>query len=195
MIRRSFRSVKFAGLAAALLTVFLVPSVPAQEAKFNSLRIQAVAMGTSTQLGRITNVTITIRELSTEEDRTALLQAFQQKGSQGLARALGKMPSCGRIAITGTIGYDINYARIIDTPNGRILRFVTDRPVDFREVWTSSRSQDYNLSAGEIELSGEKGKGAGTLLPACEFKMDKDNQLTIDLRRNAWKLTNVDIHE
>lgn len=194
MNRRSIlQGVTMAGFAAAVPT--FVSSASAQEAKPKSMRIQAIAQGTSTQLGTIVNVDIIIREFSTEEDRQALIAAFQAKGSQGLSRALGKMSSRGRIALTGTLGYDINFIRLIESPTGRMIRFVTDRPIRFGEAWHDTRSSDYDLSAGEINLSGEKDKGTGTLMPACQFTLDKDKGLEIELRKNAWKLVNVSVHE
>ena len=33
----------------------------------------------------------------------------------------------------------------------------------------------------------------GGLLPACQFKIDKEGQLRIELLRNAWRLANVRI--
>ena len=182
--------------AAAAAAVFFATAIgsPAQESKPPG-HISAVAQGTSTQLGQMVNVNIIIREYSTPEEQKALIEAFQQGGGKGLARALSKMSSKGRMAITGTLGYDINYIRLIETPQGRTIRFVTDRPLRMGEKWHDTRSADYDLSAGEIVLSGEKGKASGTLLPACQFKLDKENQLEIELRRNAWKLVNVSIDD
>lgn len=197
MKRRSIlQGATMAGLAAAMPAFALVPSARAQEEKPKSMRISATAQGTSTQLGTIVNVDIIIREFSTDAERQALIEAFQTKGSQGLSRALGKMSSVGRIAITGTLGYDINFIRLIDTPTGRTIRFVTDRPIRFGEAWADTRSRDYDLSAGEIILSGgDKDKATGTLLPACEFTLDKEKGLEINLRKNAWKLVNIRVSE
>ena len=197
MNRRSIlKGATMAGFAAAVPTISLLPSASAQEEKPKSMRIQAIAQGTSTQLGTIVNVDIIIREFSTEEDRQALIAAFQAKGSQGLSRALGKMSARGRIALTGTLGYDINFIRLIETPTGKTIRFVTDRPIRFGEAWHDTRSSDYDLSAGEIVLSGgEKDKATGTLLPACQFTLDKDKGLEIELRKNAWKLVNIRVSE
>ena len=196
MKRRSIlQGATMAGLAAAVPAFALIPSARAQDEKPKSMRINATAQGTSTQLGSIVSVDITIREFSTDAERQALIAAFQAKGSQGLSRALGKMSSVGRIAITGTLGYDINFIRLIESPAGRTIRFVTDRPIRFGEAWADTRSSDYDLSAGEIVLSGEKDKSTGTLLPACEFTLDKDKGLEINLRKNAWKLVNIRVSE
>jgi len=53
------------------------------------------------------------------------VEAFDKAGSEGLFNALEKMPSKGRIAITGTLGYDISFIRKIPTENGFKIRVLT----------------------------------------------------------------------
>ena len=96
--------------------------------------IDATAMGTSTQLGKTVNVKVIIYEFSTPEDREVLVDAFKKGQNQGLVNALTKMKSVGRIAITGTIGYDLSYINLIPTPTGRKIRFITNRPIKFGEA-------------------------------------------------------------
>jgi hypothetical protein len=154
--------------------------------------VQAIAMGQSTQLGRQFSVNIYINEISSPADQKALLEAFQAKGNEGLVNALSKMSGKGRIAITGTLGYDVNYIRIFKQADGStVLRMVTDRPITFGEAWADTRSRDYNLSGLEIIISRDKKKKSGTLLPACEFKINKENHLEIEAYQNPWKLTNI----
>ena len=157
-----------------------------------SIHIQAQAMGTSTQMGRNYNITLIIQELSSEEERTGLLEAFQQKGNEGLVNALSKMQSKGRMQITGTLGYDVAYVKTIPQPDGSTrLRIVTDRPLRFGEVWADTRSSDYNLSGVEIVISKDKKHNTGVLYPACQFKMNKENQLELELFENPWNLVNI----
>ena len=154
--------------------------------------IQGTARGQAQQLGRMFSFNLWIDELSTAEDQKALLEAFNAKGNEGLVNALSKMPSKGRISITGTLGYDVNYIRRFKQPDGTTkIRLVTDRPITFGEAWSDSRSSDYNLSGMEIILSPDKKKNSGTLLPACQFKIDKDNQLEIEAFQNPWSLINI----
>jgi hypothetical protein len=153
---------------------------------------QAQAMGQLTQVGKTFNVTVRIQEYSTPEERQALVDAFNQAGSKGLYNALDKMPAKGRIAITGTLGYDIHFARKIPTDEGFKLRVVTNRPIYFGEAWYSGRSLDYNLSVLELDLNKETGKGGGILLPASKFKIDKKTgDPTMEALQNPWKLVNV----
>ena len=182
-------------ITASLFLMFLglLPGgeAPAQKLP-KTIFIQGTAMGQNQQMGRMISVNVYIEELSTPEDQKALLEAFSAKGNEGLVNALSKMKSKGRIAITGTLGYDVNYIRRFTQPDGTtVIRLVTDRPIRFGEAWTDSRSSDYNLSGMEIVLSPDKKKNSGTLLPACQFKIDKENHLEIEAFQNPWKLTNI----
>jgi hypothetical protein len=153
---------------------------------------QAQAMGQSTQLGQTFNVTINIAEFSDSEERQVLVQAFEKSGSQGLFNALEKMPSKGRISMTGTLGYDIAFVRKIPTDGGFKIRVLTNRPIQIGEAWVNGRSVDYNLSALELDISNEKDKSTGVLLPASKFKIDKKtNELVIENLQNPWKLVNI----
>lgn len=152
----------------------------------------ATAMGTSTQMGRIINVDVLINSYSTDEDKGGLIEAFTARGSQGLANALDKMSSKGRIRITGTLGYDLNYIRNFILPDGtRLVRFVTDRPITFGEAWASSRSSDYQITVGEVRIPKDKKKAEGTLYPAALVRLNKQNEIEIEAFQNPWKLENI----
>src|SRR5712691_7246054 len=75
--------------------------------------IDAQAYGTGTQLGQNIGITIIIYDYSTAADRQQLVDAFTKGQNQGLVNALSKMPAVGRIAITGTLGYDLSFIRLI----------------------------------------------------------------------------------
>jgi len=164
----------------------------AQEDKPMREVYQAQAMGQSTQMGKTFNVTINVERYSTPEEREVLVDTFQQAGSEGLFNALEKMNSKGRIAITGTLGYDISFIRKIQTSDGYKLRVLTNRPIRFGEAWVNGRTMDYTLSALELTISEDKDKSTGVLLPACKFKIDKKtNELEIENYQNPWKLQNI----
>jgi hypothetical protein len=179
-------------VAIACFAVMVSFDSAAQEDKPMREVYQAQAMGQSTQTGKTFNVTVNIERYSTPEERQALVDAFQQAGSEGLFNALEKMNSKGRIAITGTLGYDISFVRKIPTGDGFKIRVLTNRPIRFGEAWVSGRSTDYNLSALELNISDDKNKSTGVLLPACKFKVDKKtNELEIENYQNPWKLSNI----
>jgi hypothetical protein len=180
--------------AVALVGLLLLTGLQgiARDEKSLNEVYQAQAMGQNTQMGQTFNVTIHIQEYSTPEERQDLIDAFNAAGSEGLYNALEKMPAKGRIAITGTLGYDISFARKLPTEEGFKLRVLTNRPIKFGEAWYNGRSTDYNLSVLELDLNKETGKGGGTLIPASTFKVDKKTgELTIEAFQNPWKLVNV----
>jgi len=175
-------------LTAVLLMACSLPSF----ARDKNETIQAQAFGTGTQMGKNIGVTVTIYEFSTEADRQILVQAFQKGQSQGLASALEKMPAVGRIAITGTLGYDLSYIHLINTPTGRTIRFVTNRQIRFGEAWADSPTQSFNLTMGEFQLnSQDKNKSTGTLAPAAQLIINKEGQLQIELNQNAWRMAGI----
>jgi hypothetical protein len=154
--------------------------------------IDATAMGTSTQLGQNVSVKVTIYEFSTDEDRKILIDAFKKGQNQGLVNALTKMKSVGRIAITGTLGYDLSYIRLVPTPTGRKIRFVTNRVLRFGEAYYNTQTTAFNLTAGEIEINdSDKDKSAGVLFPAAQLVINKEGQLEFQLNKNPWKLVNI----
>ncbi len=143
-------------------------------------------------MGQIVEMRLTINDYSTLEERQILVQAFAKGQNQGLVNALTKMRAVGHISLTGTIGYDVSYIRMIPTPTGRKIRFITNRQISFAEAWTDSQSQSFNLTGGEIDLNDQdKSKSTGVLFPAAQLVIDKQGKLQIDLNQNSWKLMDI----
>lgn len=154
--------------------------------------IDATAYGTDTQMGQNIGVSIIIYEYSTPDDRQILVDAFQKGQNAGLVNALTKMRAVGRIAIQGTLGYDLAFVKVLPTPTGRKLRFVTNRQITFGEAWADSQSKSFNLTAGELDLnSQDKSKSTGTLLPAAQLVVNREGELQWELNQNAWRLNGI----
>jgi hypothetical protein len=48
------------------------------------------------------------------------------------------------------------------------------------------------LTGGELDLNEkDKDMSVGVLYPAAKLRLDKDNQLSLDLNQNPWKLINI----
>jgi len=160
----------------------------------DAMVIQATAMGTSTQMGKMANVNIHIDQFSTQEDREALIDAFNRSGQDGLVDVLEDMKPKGRVRFaSGGVGNDIKY--IIELPpdkGRRHIRLVTDRIISFGEAYASTRSKEYSVGAVELFLTPD-GKGSeGTTLPACKLTVGKKTQqIEIETYQNPWKLTNL----
>jgi len=176
--------------ALALLLLVAMISLPGF-ARDKNETIDATAYGTSTQLGKNIGVTLIIYEFSTPEDRQILVEAFQKGQNQGLVNALQKMKAVGRIQIPGTLGYDVSFIRMIPTPTGRTIKFVTNRKISFGEAYADSQTQSFDLTAGQFELNDQdKSKSTGMLYPAAQFVINKDGEIQLDLNQNPWRLSN-----
>ena len=189
--KSNIRKFSYSGLLlATLLLTAVTLALSADDRKVET--IDATAMGTSTQMGSIVSVKVIIYEYSADEDRQILIEAFKKGQNEGLVNALTKMKSVGRIAITGTIGYDLSFIRLVPTPTGRKIRFVTNRLLRFGEVYYNAQTIAYNLTAGEIEINdSDKDKSAGVLYPAAQLVINKEGQLEFQLNKNPWKLVNI----
>src|SRR5216683_3531347 len=182
---------KLAVPSLLLISLLLIGSVPGL-AREKDETIDATAFGTSTQMGQNFSVTVIIYEFSTPADRQTLVEAFTKGQNQGLVNALTKMKAVGRISITGTLGYDLSFIRLIPTPTGRKIRFITNRQIRFGEAFFDTQSQYNNLTAGELDLNDtDKSKSTGTLYPAAQLVINKEGDLQFELNQNAWRLVNL----
>lgn len=154
--------------------------------------IDAQAYGTGTQEGASIGVTLNIYEFSTPADRQILVQAYEKGQNQGLVNALQKMRAVGHVEITGTLGNDCAYIKMIPTSTGRKIVFVTNRQIRMAEAWTDSNSMSFDLTAGILDLNDQdKSKSTGVLYPAAQLVVDKEGELQWDLRQNPWRLSSL----
>ena len=185
---KSYKLVIGGLMLVALLTLGSLPFFSREKNE----TIEASAMGTSTQLGQVVGVSLEIYEFSTPQDRQVLVEAFEKGQNNGLVTALSKMRAVGHCSITGTLGYDVSFIRMIPTPTGRNIRFITNRLLRFGEVYADTQSQSFNLTGGEFDLNDtDKHKSTGVLYPACQLAMDKEGKIQFQLNQNPWKLVDV----
>jgi hypothetical protein len=183
------RKFVYGGLVFVLL-VTATPASPQDDRKTET--IDATARGTSTQLGHTVSIKIIIYRYSTPEDRQVLVDAFNKGQHPGLVKALSDMKSVGRIAISGTLGYDLSYVALIPTPTGHKIRFATNRLIRFAEAYYNTESSAYDLTAGEINLNdADNKKSSGVLYPAAQLVINKKGELQFELRKNPWNLVNI----
>ena len=186
-MKRLLHRVSVVCVLAAL--VGIGTSVQAQK----SMTIQATAMGTSTQMGKLYSVNIYIQQYSTPEERQLLIKAFKTKGQDGLIDVLEDLKPKGRVRFaSGGVGNDVKYIMELPAEKGaRRLRLVTDRNLAFGELYHGTRSREHSVGAIELLLTPD-GKGSGTVLPACRLTVDKKKQqIEVETYQNPWKLTNL----
>ncbi|HET6933110.1 MAG TPA: hypothetical protein VFI45_22485 [Candidatus Acidoferrum sp.] len=187
-MREAGELIRYGCIVCFLLLLAGIGTIQAQE----RMTIQATAMGTSTQLGKMYDINIIIEQFSTTEDRKTLIDSFKRSGQDGLVSVLEDMKPKGRIRFSsGGVGNDIKYIMELPADKGhRRLRLVTDRTLAFAELYQGTRSRDYTVGAIELDLTPD-GKGSGTVLPACKLTVDKKKQqVEIETYQNPWKLSN-----
>ena len=135
------------------------------------------AFAASLGRGRSAVVEILITRWSTDEERDRLLTTLQEFGPDRLLDELQKIrPPVGHISTTGTLGWDLFYARNQANPDGsRRVVFATNRRVAFGEAASNTRSMQYQFTLGEIHLDA-KGKGDGKLVPMARVSWNKDQK-------------------
>ncbi len=152
----------------------------ADEAKVNE-NYTAIAMNMNAGPGPSTSrMTIRIRGWSSDEQRGALLQVLANKGSEALVDALRDEPKVGTLSFSGTLGYDLHYARATQQGETRHLILATDRPVGMVEIMSGARSLDKGVTIVHLAF-GPDGKGTGELLVGAELSLDPDSrELTVE---------------
>ncbi len=123
-------------------------------------------------------VIIHLDHYSSDAQVQTLAGILAGKGPEALRDALWNQ-EVGYIRVGGGLGYPIAAARSRETPNGRVIRMMIDRPIAAREVLNNTFSSDYPFSYIEINLD-RNGKGEGQFFAAAKVSLKKDGTLTVE---------------
>ncbi|MGE0639785.1 MAG: hypothetical protein AB7G12_11980 [Thermoanaerobaculia bacterium] len=135
--------------------------------------------------------TLHVDQWGTDDEARAYLQTLRDEGQEALQKAFSHSREAGWIKIGTQLGYSISFARTFDTPEGRVVRAFTDRPIQFFELRNGLRSADYPLGIVEIRFDA-KGKGSGTLIAAASAKFNESGQLELEnWGTQPFKLVNI----
>lgn len=180
-------------LAGFFVAVGLALGGPDLNAQNKPETIQATVRGDIRTAGKIFNMTIVINSYSNPEDQKTLIDAFKRGGQQELVKTLWKMKSKGRIAVTGTIGNQIAYVRSFPTETGRMIRILTQRPLNFPEAFHAGRSTTYDATIVEINLNkNDAKKSSGSLIMGARIRVDKKTkQIVVESYGSGWSLMNI----
>ena len=115
-------------------------------------------------------VTIRIDEYTSDDDVADYVKLLAERGQGALQDALWDL-DIGWIRIGGSLGYPLSIARSFDIDGGRLIRVVTDRPIQMFESMRGLRTRDYPFGIIEIRLD-EDGKGSGELIAAAQAEIE-----------------------
>jgi hypothetical protein len=129
--------------------------------------------------GVTANVDITITSWTTEAERQRLTNILLEQGAAKMLDALKASPRVGSIRTTGSVGWDLRYARRSDLPDGgQRIEIITDRPIGTYEAAEQGRSLEYPFTTADIRLNA-KGEGEGKLYVATRIAADKGTKVIV----------------
>ena len=150
-------------------------------------------------------IRILINKWSSPAQRQRLIQAFADKGQDGLVRELQKQPEMGRFNFPGYMGPDPNNTMRLGTDiryamsfpgedGGRRIVIITPRVIGFRESVNQPRTVDYPFTLFEMRFDKE-GKGEGRMAYATQISFDKKkNQIELEnYSSEPVRLNNLEI--
>ena len=125
--------------------------------------------------GRGGRIRVIIERWSTDQERQALVQAFDQKGPTGLLSALQNTERVGTLRTSTDLDWGLHYAVQVPTADGgRRIIVGTDRQVNY---WEVNRDKKTGYPFTLIELSVDKeGNGEGRMSLATKIGRSKDGE-------------------
>lgn len=163
------------------------------------LKMRAFAVDMSgTSPARAGTIDITIERWTTDEEQKKLADVLVEKGGGDLRAALEKLkPRAGYINTSGSLGWDVHYARQTLREDGsRRIIIATDRPMSFWELRDRPRSADYEFLLMEIRLNKD-GQGEGKMATAAKISYNEVTR-TIEIENYSnepVRLTKVEVIE
>ena len=128
-------------------------------------------------------MTFRIESWTSEEDGERLQAILKEGGPDALLREFQKGKTRAGYIVSPAFAREPSWrvamATAVDTPRGRVVRLLTDRPVALAESFAGSRSLDYEFAAFEFTLD-ENGRGQGIAIPAARLTQDAEGQLTLE---------------
>jgi hypothetical protein len=125
-----------------------------------------------------TYFTLHIDGYTTDQEAQSLAQLLKSDGQDALLKALWEMEENGWVKIGVNLGYQVVVIRSLPTPEGRVIRVLTDRPIQMAEVMNSLRSKDYPFGVIELKL-GPDGTVEAVVIPVSQADFNEEGALEI----------------
>ena len=124
-------------------------------------------------------LTFHVDRFTTDAEADALGEVLGTEGEEALLKAVSKIKPAGWVRIGTELRYHLRLIQLIDTPQGRMLVGVTDRPLEFGEVVNNTRSRRFTF--GWVQIVFDKdGKGEGALIPTARISFNEEDQLVVE---------------
>jgi hypothetical protein len=127
--------------------------------------------------GRTLPFSLIVNRYSSEEEVRQLNSALQTGGQSELLRVLSRMDA-GRITIGNGVGVDANAIISVPQENGTKIIVLYERNINFYELRSGSRSEDYKFGYAELFL--RRRNSEGTLIPAAKIRLRDGNTWEVE---------------
>ena len=143
-----------------------------------SLAFPAQASGKKTYTGEVVETkvafTATIDAYTSDDDAFALAETLLEKGQQGLVEAVSRLKA-GRVKFAEGASYEVNVIRTLQTEQGLIVAFVTDRPMNSD---SARKAGSPGPTLGYLELLlNDDGTGGGRLIPGAKVIFNEEGYM------------------
>jgi hypothetical protein len=164
-----------------LLMLCTLPLLAEEAPKAAPARFQGIVADTTGQIAGASSTSLTIQanEWTTDDQVLEYARILKEKGQDELLKVLWKAKTIGFIQIGKELGHQVSIVRsLADKDGGRIIRVITDRPIQFLESMYDTRSTDYPFGIVELKLDKD-GNGEGVLVAAASIKFDEKGVLQV----------------
>jgi hypothetical protein len=127
--------------------------------------------------GRTAPFRLIINRYTSDDEVRQLNSALQSGGQSELLRVLSRMDA-GRITVGNGVGVDANAIISVPIENGTKVIVLYERNINFYEVRSGSRSEDYKFGYAEIFL--RRRNSEGTFIPAAKVRLRDGNTWEVE---------------
>jgi hypothetical protein len=120
-----------------------------------------------------------VDRFATDTEVQALAQVLGNEGEEALLKAVADIEPGGWVKIGNGLRYHLRVIRSMETPEGRMLIGITDRPIQFGEIARSTRSRQYTFGWIQILFDAD-GKGEGNLIPTAKINFNDEGRLVVE---------------
>jgi len=120
-----------------------------------------------------------IDRFATDTEVQGLAQVLGEQGEEALLKAVSDIEPGGWVKIGNGLRYHLRVIRSMETPEGRMLIGITDRPIQFGEIARSTRSRQYTFGWVQILFDAD-GKGEGNLIPTAKINFNDEGRLVVE---------------
>lgn len=152
-------------------------SQPVGKERFQGTIVNQGGMGSRAFLAGFFTVEIDL--YTSDQETLALALALQNGKQKGLLDKIWKMKQIGFLKVGGSMGFPLFVARSKETPGGRLIRCITNRPIAPSELNMGARSLEYAFGYIEMFVPTE-GKGNGTIIRAASLAFTSTNTVTVE---------------